>query len=373
MLSTCLMGQTGPLATFAGLRQPRGGDHRLLQPLTGWPDRAPAGPFGAYTDYIAPRFTAAAILAALDHRRRTGEGQYIDLARRRRRCTSSRPAILDYTANGRVQERAGQRRPRARAARRLSRGRRRSLGRDRGRNDEQWRSSARRWSDPTSPQTHALRRAAARREQQREARRARRRLDDDARQGGDRAAAAGARCAGERGRRTAPELCARPAAPPSPALRRALAPRARQDGRRGLALHALADAARRSPFRADARARQSVRAREDPRVRRRHASPSSSWRARSRSRSLALHSTRKLDRVGAFAHASHNCLSSYRTPSTSSSVKTGVRRRRTRFRHPFTEIGAHPGAPGGRGRAGGRKDPTRRVSRGEDLGSRDWP
>ena len=26
--------------------------------LTGWPDRAPAGPFGAYTDYVVPRFTA---------------------------------------------------------------------------------------------------------------------------------------------------------------------------------------------------------------------------------------------------------------------------------------------------------------------------
>ena len=23
--------------------------------ITGWPDREPAGPFGAYTDYIAPQ------------------------------------------------------------------------------------------------------------------------------------------------------------------------------------------------------------------------------------------------------------------------------------------------------------------------------
>ena len=40
--------------------------------LGGWPDRPPAGPFSAYTDYVSPRFIAAAILAALDHRRRTG-------------------------------------------------------------------------------------------------------------------------------------------------------------------------------------------------------------------------------------------------------------------------------------------------------------
>ncbi|HXW83885.1 MAG TPA: CoA transferase, partial [Candidatus Binataceae bacterium] len=77
MLSTCLMGQTGPLARFAGfgnLAAAISGFHNL----TGWPDRPPAGPFGAYTDYVSPRFTAIAILAALEYRRRTGKGQYID-------------------------------------------------------------------------------------------------------------------------------------------------------------------------------------------------------------------------------------------------------------------------------------------------------
>ncbi|MER3496914.1 MAG: CoA transferase, partial [Armatimonadota bacterium] len=47
--------------------------------LAGWPDRSPAGPFGAYTDYVAPKFIAAALLAALDHRRRTGEGQRVEM------------------------------------------------------------------------------------------------------------------------------------------------------------------------------------------------------------------------------------------------------------------------------------------------------
>jgi len=68
MLSSCLMGQTGPLAKIAGfgnMAAAIAGFHNLA----GWPDRAPAGVFGAYTDYVAPRFTAMAILAALDHRR----------------------------------------------------------------------------------------------------------------------------------------------------------------------------------------------------------------------------------------------------------------------------------------------------------------
>ena len=100
MLSSCLMGQTGPLAKIAGfgnMAAAISGFHNL----TGWPDRAPSGVFGAYTDYVAPRFTAMAILAALDHRRRTGEGQYIDQSQAECAIHFLGPAILDYTVNGR--------------------------------------------------------------------------------------------------------------------------------------------------------------------------------------------------------------------------------------------------------------------------------
>jgi len=110
MLSTCLMGQTGPLASFAGfgsLASAISGFHNL----TGWPDRPPAGPFGAYTDTFAPRFTAAAVLAALEYRRRTGKGQYIDQSQAEASLHFLGPALLDYTANGRVVERLGNRDP----------------------------------------------------------------------------------------------------------------------------------------------------------------------------------------------------------------------------------------------------------------------
>ena len=75
--------------------------------LTGWPDREPAGPFGAYTDFIAPWFLLTALLAALDHRNRTGEGQHLDQAQVEAGIQILGPALLDYDANGRVQTRRG--------------------------------------------------------------------------------------------------------------------------------------------------------------------------------------------------------------------------------------------------------------------------
>lgn len=108
MLSSCLMGQTGPLADFAGfgnLAAALSGFYKVV----GWPDRAPAGPFGAYTDTVAPRFTIAALLAALDHRDRTGEGQYIDQSQIESAVHFLAPALLEYVINGRVQSREGNR------------------------------------------------------------------------------------------------------------------------------------------------------------------------------------------------------------------------------------------------------------------------
>jgi crotonobetainyl-CoA:carnitine CoA-transferase CaiB-like acyl-CoA transferase len=105
-LSSCLMGQTGPIAKIAGFGNMAAAIAGFTN-LTGWPDRAPCGVFGAYTDYVAPRFTAASILAALDHRRRTGEGQYIDQSQAECALHFLGPAILDYTVNGRVEERVG--------------------------------------------------------------------------------------------------------------------------------------------------------------------------------------------------------------------------------------------------------------------------
>jgi crotonobetainyl-CoA:carnitine CoA-transferase CaiB-like acyl-CoA transferase len=102
MLSSCLQGQTGPNATMSGFGQ-------LMSALAGFyfisgypgsPDPAP--PYGAYTDYITPRFATAVLLAALDYRRRTGLGQFIDVSQYEASLQFLAPLLADYSATGRV-------------------------------------------------------------------------------------------------------------------------------------------------------------------------------------------------------------------------------------------------------------------------------
>jgi crotonobetainyl-CoA:carnitine CoA-transferase CaiB-like acyl-CoA transferase len=106
VLSTCLNGHTGPYADLAGYGT-LGAMLAGFGALTGWPDRAPCGPYSAYTDFVSPRFVALALLAALDHRRRTGHGQYIDVSQVEATIHFLAPAVLDYTVNGRIAERRG--------------------------------------------------------------------------------------------------------------------------------------------------------------------------------------------------------------------------------------------------------------------------
>ncbi|MBV8356560.1 MAG: CoA transferase, partial [Deltaproteobacteria bacterium] len=106
MVSACLNGQTGPDALLAGYGT-MGACMAGFGELTGWPDRAPAAPFGAYTDVTSPKFIAAALLAALDYKRRTGQGEYIDVSQVEAPIQLLARAVLDYTVNGRVQTRTG--------------------------------------------------------------------------------------------------------------------------------------------------------------------------------------------------------------------------------------------------------------------------
>jgi len=106
MLSSSNQGQTGPRANFAGfgtqLVSLAGFTH-----LTGWPDRAPVGVFGAYTDCISPLFACVALIAALTRRHRIGKGMYMDISQNEVALHFLAPYIMDYAVNGRDWNRAG--------------------------------------------------------------------------------------------------------------------------------------------------------------------------------------------------------------------------------------------------------------------------
>lgn len=106
MLYTCMRGQTGPERKHTGFGV-QGAALAGLAGVTGWPDRKPSLPWGAYTDFISPRYSLAALCAALHHRDRTGQGQCIDVSQVESAIHYLAPTILDYQESGRVLDRAG--------------------------------------------------------------------------------------------------------------------------------------------------------------------------------------------------------------------------------------------------------------------------
>jgi crotonobetainyl-CoA:carnitine CoA-transferase CaiB-like acyl-CoA transferase len=100
-------GHTGPyrdFKTWGAIVQAVSG----LTFTSGLPDEEPAGYGFSYMDHGAAAFMAIAILAALHHRERTGEGQWIDLASTVAGLSLQRTAVLDWTVNGRSSRRPGQ-------------------------------------------------------------------------------------------------------------------------------------------------------------------------------------------------------------------------------------------------------------------------
>lgn len=109
-LSTCQQGQYGPHSLIRGygmLAASIAGFYNLI----GWADRSPGLAYSPYSDYINPRFGAATILAALDYRRRTGKGQYIDQSQFETTLHFIAPTLMHYIENGQITIRDGNRNP----------------------------------------------------------------------------------------------------------------------------------------------------------------------------------------------------------------------------------------------------------------------
>jgi crotonobetainyl-CoA:carnitine CoA-transferase CaiB-like acyl-CoA transferase len=104
-----MQGAGGPHGDFGGFGfviTPLAG----LSHLSGFRHREPVGLGTNYTDYVInPGHAVIATLAALRFRNRTGKGQVIEVAQVESSICAVSTAILDYTANGRVGTRQGNR------------------------------------------------------------------------------------------------------------------------------------------------------------------------------------------------------------------------------------------------------------------------
>ncbi len=93
----------GPLMAYSGMSL-----------LWGYPDSPPEARVKvAQPDYISAATQALAVTAALHHRDRTGQGQYIEIAQVEAAIASMELAYLDYFATGTVAEPRGNRDPNA--------------------------------------------------------------------------------------------------------------------------------------------------------------------------------------------------------------------------------------------------------------------
>lgn len=101
------MGSTGPHKHYMGF----GATMNSLvgiNYLVGFPDKEPFGTGTNYPDHVPnPVHTAFAIIAAIYHKRKTGEGQLVDIAQTEAALAVLPTAVMNYAINSKVQERKG--------------------------------------------------------------------------------------------------------------------------------------------------------------------------------------------------------------------------------------------------------------------------
>ena len=85
--------------------------HAGFSSLIGYPDSGPYRTQSTYTDPLASVNAASAVVLALYHRRRTGRGQYIELAQIESSICCLGEPLLDFAMNQRAPERRGNRHP----------------------------------------------------------------------------------------------------------------------------------------------------------------------------------------------------------------------------------------------------------------------
>jgi len=104
-----MVGSTGPFRHWGGFGTTAFSLSGMLE-LTGFPESEPLACAIPFPDSSCnPTHFAVALLAALRHRRRTGQGQWIDASQMESTMAAIGPAILQALANGTQAERTGNR------------------------------------------------------------------------------------------------------------------------------------------------------------------------------------------------------------------------------------------------------------------------
>ena len=106
MLSVSGYGQYGPYRDYVSLGQQTAARAGMFW-LTGYPDDAPRQVGISYADPVAGVTGAFAIISALLHRDRTGQGQYIDLSMWETLEMMLAEPVIEYTMTGRQPQRMG--------------------------------------------------------------------------------------------------------------------------------------------------------------------------------------------------------------------------------------------------------------------------
>jgi benzylsuccinate CoA-transferase BbsF subunit len=109
-LAMPMQGSSGPHQSYIGFGSTIAAISGLVE-MSGSADRAPIGTGTHYPDHVPnPGHALVGLLAALFHRARTGEGQYIELAQLESTVNLLGPSIMRYSASGTLPRRNGNRR-----------------------------------------------------------------------------------------------------------------------------------------------------------------------------------------------------------------------------------------------------------------------
>lgn len=100
LVSLSLMGHTGPWGDYVGFG-PTAQAFSGITCLTSYPHHPPSGIGYSYSDHVAGLYASLALLDALEHRRSTGEGQFIDLSQTEVMVSLLPDAIRGFTQSGR--------------------------------------------------------------------------------------------------------------------------------------------------------------------------------------------------------------------------------------------------------------------------------